>query len=66
MIKNILEVWIDSNILGDLQRIGTLYHEHGHLRFEYLHEWLNHPGCFNIDPDLSLVDILTHLKEGDS
>ncbi len=54
MNKNILEVWIDSNITGDLQRIGTLYHEHGHLRFEYLHEWLNHPGCFNIDPDLSL------------
>lgn len=54
MNTNILEVWVDSDILGDIQRIGTLHHDHGHIRFEYLPEWLNQSDCFNIDPDLSL------------
>ena len=54
MNTNILEVWVDSDILGNIQRIGTLHHKHGHIRFEYLPEWLKQSGCFNIDPDLSL------------
>ena len=51
---NILEVWIDSNILGNIQRVGTLYHEHGSVRFAYFNDWLNQPVRFNIDPHLSL------------
>lgn len=63
MNTNILEVWVDSDILGDIQRIGTLHHEHGHIRFEYLPEWLNQPDCFNIDPDLSLDKGIFHPRQ---
>ncbi len=49
-----LEVWIDSNIVDGISCIGTLHHEHGHIRFNYNKEWLKHPNCFNIDPHLSL------------
>ncbi|VAW62969.1 hypothetical protein MNBD_GAMMA11-690, partial [hydrothermal vent metagenome] len=51
---NTLEVWMDSNLLEGLQRVGTLHHEHGHIRFDYAREWFDHLCHFNIDPDLSL------------
>ncbi|VAW56826.1 hypothetical protein MNBD_GAMMA07-714 [hydrothermal vent metagenome] len=54
MNTNTLEVWMDSNLLEGLQKVGTLHHEHGHIRFDYAKEWFDHPYHFNIDPDLSL------------
>lgn len=54
MNKNTVEVWVDSDIFGELQRVGTMHHQQGHIRFEYSKLWLNHPYRFNIDPHLSL------------
>ncbi len=52
--SNVLEVWIDSDILGGLQQLGMLHHDRGHIRFHYMVQWLDHPSRFNIDPHLSL------------
>lgn len=52
--SNKLEVWADCEIFGGQQRVGTLHHEHGHIRFDYTDKWLAHPNSFNIDPHLSL------------
>ncbi len=52
--SNKLEVWGDSDIFAGQQRVGTLHHDHGHIRFDYTDEWLAHPNSFNIDPHLSL------------
>lgn len=57
---NTLEVWMDSNLLEGLQRVGTLHHEHGHIRFDYAREWFDHLCHFNIDPDLSLDQGVFH------
>lgn len=54
MNTNTLEVWVDSDVLGGMHRIGTLHHDRGNIRFEYYKEWLTHPSVFNIDPHLSL------------
>ncbi len=54
MNKSTLEVWVDSDTFNGLQRVGTMHHEHGHIRFDYAESWLVHPHCFNIDPHLSL------------
>ena len=54
MNKNTLEVWVDSDAFDGLQKVGTMHHEHGHIRFDYAESWLVHPHCFNIDPHLSL------------
>jgi len=48
-----LEVWIDTIQTG-LQQIGLMHHEHGHIRFQYIDQWLDHKYRFNIDPHLSL------------
>ncbi|VAW72540.1 hypothetical protein MNBD_GAMMA10-1725 [hydrothermal vent metagenome] len=57
---NTLEVWMDSSLLEGLQRVGTLHHEHGHIRFDYAREWFDHLCHFNIDPDLSLDQGVFH------
>ncbi|MBC8386344.1 MAG: type II toxin-antitoxin system HipA family toxin [Gammaproteobacteria bacterium] len=48
-----LEVWVDTELTG-LQQIGHMFHEHGHIRFEYIDQWLDSKFRFNIDPHLSL------------
>ena len=49
-----LEVWLDAEMLGAQMQVGVMHHEHGHIRFEYLDTWLDHPLRFQIDPHLSL------------
>lgn len=55
-----LEVWIDADFIGEMTRVGTLAHDRGHVRFLYSKDWLAHPSCFDIDPDLSLDDATSH------
>jgi serine/threonine-protein kinase HipA len=49
-----LEVWLDCD-LCPLQRLGTLAHERGQIRFHYDKSWLGQQDmAFAIDPQLSL------------
>lgn len=55
MSNHELEVWIDTHFIGQKPiKVGDLKHDRGNVRFNYDGEWLNHPQCFAIDPDLSL------------
>lgn len=49
-----LEVWIDAEFIGELQRVGTLSHDRGQVRFHYHEVWLKNPIAFSLDPDLTL------------
>lgn len=49
-----LEVWLDADFLATRERVGTLSHERGQVRFSYEAEWLKKPYAFALDPDLSL------------
>lgn len=49
-----LEVWIDAEFVGELQRVGTLTHDRGQVRFRYHEAWLKNPAAFSLDPDLTL------------
>lgn len=49
-----LEVWLDADFLPDRQRVGTLHHERGQVRFEYEPAWLNDDRRFALDPELTL------------
>lgn len=60
MSENKLEVWIDTDFIGEMIKVGTLAHDRGHVRFSYDKGWLAHPSCFDIDPDLSLDDSTFH------
>jgi serine/threonine-protein kinase HipA len=49
-----LEVWLDCD-LCQMQRLGTLAHDRGQVRFHYDNNWLKqHDIAFAIDPQLSL------------
>ncbi len=52
MSSNRLEVWIDADFIGEILKIGTLTNNEGSIRFNYDPNWLKHPQCFNIDPDI--------------
>ena len=49
-----LEVWLDADFLAQRERVGTLSHERGQVRFSYNEDWLKKPYSFSLDPDLSL------------
>lgn len=49
-----LEVWLDTDFVGERLRVGTLAHDRGTVRFSYEPTWLKHPLSFALDPDLSL------------
>ncbi len=49
-----LEVWIDADIVGELQLVGSLSHDRGQVRFRYHDEWLKQRIAFELDPDLKL------------
>lgn len=49
-----LEVWLDANFLGQMHKVGVLAHDRGQVRFHYDKDWLKHPSCFALDPDLTL------------
>jgi serine/threonine-protein kinase HipA len=51
-----LEIWLDADFVAERQRVGTLAHERGTVRFSYEPAWLKHPLSFALDPDLSLGD----------
>ncbi len=48
-----LEVWLDCD-LCPAQRLGTLSHDRGQVRFRYDRDWLRRPLAFSIDPQLTL------------
>lgn len=48
-----LEVWIDCE-LCPVQRLGTLSHDRGQIRFRYDNAWLTQDIAFAIDPRLGL------------
>lgn len=49
-----LEVWLDCD-LCPMQRLGTLAHDRGQVRFRYAADWLSQPHiAFAIDPHLTL------------
>lgn len=53
-MNNGLEVWLDCDICA-LQRLGTLSHDRGQVRFQYEKAWLAQQDmAFVIDPQLSL------------
>ena len=56
---DVVEVIIDLERLGGLQRMGWLHRQVGGagdvLSFEYDKAWLTHPDIFDFDPDLQLV-----------
>lgn len=52
--NNKLEVWLDANFLGQMHKVGMLAHDRGQVRFHYDRDWLKHPSCFALDPDLTL------------
>lgn len=60
MDVNTLEVWLDVDFLDEKIKIGLLSHDRGHVRFHYDREWLKHPECFHIDPELSLDQSTFH------
>jgi hypothetical protein len=49
-----LEVWLDADFVPERQRVGTLAHDRGTVRFHYDPSWLQHDLSFALDPDLSL------------
>jgi serine/threonine-protein kinase HipA len=49
-----LEVWLNADFLPERQRVGTLDHDRGTVRFNYDPSWVAHPLSFALDPDLSL------------
>lgn len=49
-----LEVWLDADFLPERERVGTLSHDRGQIRFSYEKDWLKKPYAFELDPDLSL------------
>jgi serine/threonine-protein kinase HipA len=51
-----LEIWLDADFVAERQRVGTLAHDRGTVRFSYEPAWLKHPLSFALDPDLSLGD----------
>jgi len=55
-VSDKLEVWLDVDFIHSLQRVGTLAHDRGQIRFSYDNAWLKNPACFMLDPDLSLDD----------
>lgn len=53
-MSNKLEVWVDCD-LCPMQRLGTLAHDRGQVRFHYDKTWLAQQDiAFAIDPQLSL------------
>lgn len=61
---DVVEVTIDLERLGGLQRIGWLHRQVGGggdvFSFEYDKDWLTHPDIFDFDPDLQLVEGRTY------
>ncbi len=57
---DVVEVIIDLERLGGLQRMGWLHRQVGGggdvYSFEYDKAWLTHPDSFGFDPDLQLVE----------
>lgn len=53
-MNSAIEVWVDANFLEIQHQAGTLFNDHGTIRFEYSPSWLKLPHAFNLDPDLSL------------
>ena len=49
-----LEVFLDAAFVGGLTRIGTLSHDRGVVRFQYVDEWLKRQDAIAIDPELTL------------
>jgi serine/threonine-protein kinase HipA len=49
-----LEVWLDADFVESKQRVGTLAHDRGQIRFNYDQQWLMHPLKFMLDPELTL------------
>jgi len=49
-----LEVWLDANFLDQMERVGTLAHDRGQVRFHYHADWLSHPQRFSFDMNMSL------------
>ncbi len=49
-----LEVWLDSDLVSSMTRVGTLSNDRGTVRFVYDSAWLDHPLSFMIDPSLTL------------
>ena len=49
-----LEVWLDADFVPEHQRVGTLSHDRGTVRFHYDPSWLQHDLSFALDPNLSL------------
>lgn len=60
MSKDTLEVWLNADFLEKMVKVGCLSHDRGSVRFVYDPDWLKHPQCFDIDPDLSLDDATFH------
>ena len=54
MASDQLEVWLDANFVKEPQRVGTLFHDRGQIRFAYAPEWLKHELAFPLDPGLTL------------
>ncbi len=52
-MSNDLEVWLDCD-LCPMQRLGTLSHDRGQVRFRYETVWLAQDVAFAIDPLLTL------------
>lgn len=52
-MSNDLEVWLDCD-LCPMQRLGTLSHDRGQVRFRYETAWLAQDVAFAIDPLLTL------------
>jgi serine/threonine-protein kinase HipA len=52
-VNDDLEVWIDCD-LCPMQRLGTLAHDRGQVRFRYDKAWLTQDIAFAIDPRLGL------------
>lgn len=53
-MKQYVEVWLDVDFLNEPARVGELAHDRGQIWFSYDKEWLHHPACFTLDPDLTL------------
>jgi len=49
-----LEVWLDADLVSERIRVGTLFHQQGHIRFAYEPSWIKNPARFMLDPELSL------------
>jgi serine/threonine-protein kinase HipA len=53
-VSEALEVWLDADFVPERQRVGSLTHDRGTVRFHYDPSWLRHNFSFALDPDLSL------------